>query len=40
MTTALNTLTLEVFYRYMPLFQTDSLLPKKKPDQPLLPVTP
>ena len=28
MTTCLNALTLEVYYRYLPLFQTDSLLPK------------
>jgi hypothetical protein len=27
MTTAFDTLTLEVYYRSMPLFQTDSLLP-------------
>jgi hypothetical protein len=27
MTTAFNALTLEVYYRYLPIFQTDSLLP-------------
>jgi hypothetical protein len=37
MTTALNTLTLEVFYRYMPLFQTDTLLPKTKLNHQILP---
>jgi len=31
MTTALNTLTLEVYYRYLPIFQTDSLLPAPQP---------
>jgi len=31
MTTAFNTLTLEVYYRYLPIFQTDSLLPNPPP---------
>jgi hypothetical protein len=34
MMTSLNTLTLEVYYRCMPLFQTDSLLPKAAPTLP------
>ena len=29
MTTSFNALTLEVYYRYMPLFRTDSLVPGK-----------
>ena len=28
MTTSFSTLTLEVYYRYLPLFKTDSLVPK------------
>jgi hypothetical protein len=31
MTTAFNALTLEVYYRYLPIFQTDSLLPNPPP---------
>jgi hypothetical protein len=30
MTTAFNTLTLEVYYRWLPIFKTDSLLPDSK----------
>lgn len=37
MTTSLSTLTLEVYYRYLPLFQTDSLVPQSQPQpQPQL----
>lgn len=31
MTTCLNTLTLEVYYRYLPLFRTDELVPTPSP---------
>jgi hypothetical protein len=31
MTTSLSALTLEVYYRYLPLFKTDSLVPKPSP---------